>query len=472
MRLATAALCIVSLLGAGAARAQWADALPLPGGTLRLAVGGSYAQWDSRGGESLGAPFTTDLPRTDFAPLDALVSPLETFLRGTDGLSGADPAASAAGLTFGTLELEATAKQTRVPFTAELGLTNRIAIGLGLTLEKDRADLTRSALLGGNVGVNPDPTGNAAILAMIDSSYTTLGMAPFLPDSTSALGQELLRRAAAALGTDSTGLRLPGGPAFGNAALGVDSLLLDGLVPTLGFRPRYAEAGVRLQLLGTGPRVPTPLSLRAAASFRARFPLERERGRSPLLYGSEVGITPEQEAELRADLELSSRLWLSVGGTFTRRGEGSVERLFPDPDFTSPADSALLPLQFDPGDALTAQVAPHFQLTPDLSFAALYAFEQRGADAASADVADVGLGELVGAFGGRSAQTVGFGARYSTLPGWYRSGGTLPVDVEITYRRVISGSGGVPDASRWEITGRAYQGLWGSGPGIGRSPPQ
>ncbi|MGI9190076.1 MAG: hypothetical protein ACR2F9_08025 [Longimicrobiaceae bacterium] len=472
MRLPPALFCVLFLFGGTVAQAQSADALPLPGGTLRLGVGGSYAQWDSRDGESLGAPYAAELTAVGFAPLGEVVSPLDAFLRGTDGLAGADPTASGAELTLGSLDLEATAKRTRVPFSAELGLTSRIAIGFGVTLEKERADITRTALLGANVGVNPDPTGNAAILAMIDSAYAALGGAAFLPDSTSALGQELLRRVAAALGTDSTGLRLPGGPALGNAALGADSLLFPELLPTLGFRPRYAEAGVRLQLLGTGPPLPTPRGVRAALSARARFPLERERGRSPLLYGSEVGITPEQEAELRADLELSSRLWLSVGGTFTRRGEGSVERLFPDPDFTSPADSALLPLQFDPGDALTAQVAPHFQLTPDLSFAALYAFEQRGADAASADVADVGLGELVGAFGGRSAQTVGFGARYSTLPGWYRSGGTLPVDVEITYRRVISGSGGVPDASVWEITGRAYQALWGSGPGIGRSPPQ
>lgn len=433
---------VLPLLVIPAAVAAQEDAFPIPRGTIRLEAAGGYAEWDATRGDGgglapLGQPFSVPLTADNFAPLAATQAELNRFF-GATGSGAGD--ATPSSFTLGELNVQAAAERTELPLRVEIGLTGRIALRTGVRIGRERVGLPGVLLSGGTLGVNPDPAGNAARLAAIDSSFAALGGASFLPLAGSALGAALQERVAARGGR----LVLP------DSTLGpVAAAALLAPAPERRWRVETAEAGLRLQLLGAGDTTASPRGIRAAVTADASVPLAGNVARSPLLPGLREGSTAELRTAVLADIGASRRLWATVAARFALRAEGETERFGAGAGFAS--DTLAAAVRVNPGDGWSAEASPRFQLTEEISFAGSYAYEHRGADA-FADGA--GLGE-------RNAQTVGFAARYSTLPAWLRGESRVPFEAELRVRSVVAGSGGVPDATVLELRGSLFRRLWG-----------
>ena len=447
---------LLLVAAAPALHAQERDALAVPRGTIRLQAGAEYAQWSSRygagGGEDpLGAPFSVRLSPPAFAPLERTERELQRFFRATDARAGTSGVSEE--VTLGTLDLGAAAERVRLPFFAELGITRRVAVGAGFTLERAGVELQRARLAGGSVGLNPDSAANRQALAALDPAFGNLGGARFLPDSASALGQELLRRANLLAGGNA-GLRLPSSALRVNAGLSGDSLPVAQLAEADRWRPGAVTAGVRLQLSGAA-ETPTTRGIRSALLLRTAIALREDSEPLGALTPDREVSTAEISAELRADLVASERVWVAAGAQFTRRWEGSVRRTVLDP--TDPfAPIATRSLRVDPGDGWSADIAPRFQLTEAIGLVGAFAFARRGAD--------TGPGEDPAPLllpGERSVATAAAGARFTTIPAWSRGSRILPLEAEILFFRTVDGGGGVPQTAGVDATARVYRRLWG-----------
>jgi hypothetical protein len=135
--LTIAALASVHALRSTAAQAPATlshtdDAIPIPGGWVRLSVGNVWERHDSRFGESatigLGDPLSTDslgprqLPR---------ISPIEGGLKTLTQ----NPAQR---LTFGRLEVRSDARVVTTPIALEYGITRRLSFGVVVPIVQTR----------------------------------------------------------------------------------------------------------------------------------------------------------------------------------------------------------------------------------------------------------------------------------------------------------------------------------------------
>jgi len=133
------------------------DAIPIPGGWVRLSVGNTWERYDSRFGESatigLGDELSTDsLGPRQLPRLSPIEGGLQTLTK--------NPAQR---LTFGRLEVRSDARIVTTPIALEYGITRRLSLGVVVPIVQTR----RSAQVRVNQRAAGDTTktGNVGMLA-------------------------------------------------------------------------------------------------------------------------------------------------------------------------------------------------------------------------------------------------------------------------------------------------------------------
>jgi hypothetical protein len=122
------------------------DAIPIPGGWVRLSVGNAWERYDSRFGESATRSLGEELSTDSLGPRQLpRLSPIEGGLQTLTQ----NPAQR---LTFGRLEVRSDARIVTTPIALEYGITRRLSFGVVVPIVQ-----TRSSAL---VRVNPRPVGD------------------------------------------------------------------------------------------------------------------------------------------------------------------------------------------------------------------------------------------------------------------------------------------------------------------------
>jgi hypothetical protein len=128
-------------------------------------------------------------------------------------------------------------------------------------------------------------------------------------------------------------------------------------------------------------------------------------------------------------------------------------------------------VRWTPGSYLDLEVGPRWHLTDEVALGATLRRLDKDADTyeevASETEVDPELDAAsVLARESESALTeLGLGLRYSTIASWREGRARLPLDLRLTVRKAIAGSGGATPAGwRLEASGSAFLRLWGSPP--------
>ena len=199
-------LAVLSLIATGA-HAQERDAYVLRWGEIRLHAGADFSRAAERftadGRSGLGA-VDGSLVAENFVPVAELEAAADAFLDATS--SAASGGFSPSPLTAGDLATEIRSNARVLPIGLSIGVIPRLEIGGTVEIFRDERIATRLDLAAGNLGINPNPAGNAAVLAAIDPSGELLGGFAVLPLAGSPLGQELQQRVSTLTGAT---LQLP-----------------------------------------------------------------------------------------------------------------------------------------------------------------------------------------------------------------------------------------------------------------------
>ena len=134
------------------------DAIPIPGGWVRLSVGNTWERYDSRFGESATVGLGDELSTDSLGPRQLpRLSPIEGGLQTLTK----NPAQR---LTFGRLEVRSDARIVTTPIALEYGITRRLSLGVVVPIVQTRrtaqvrvnqraaGDTTKT----GNVGMLPE----------------------------------------------------------------------------------------------------------------------------------------------------------------------------------------------------------------------------------------------------------------------------------------------------------------------------
>ena len=455
----------LSLLGS-AALAQGGDARVLPRGTVALRVGGEFTHFDSRqggDGRALGAPLSAPFPFSLFPALAPVRTGLEGFFARTGGafLTPDD-------LSLGTLELGVAADQRRVPISLEAGVLRRLTLRATLPLERRETEITGFRLLGAGLGVNPAERQDtlAKLLGRIDPTLASVGRLGYLPTAGSRAGQEMQQRYRRATGDDTT-LPLP---ARGLSEAQLGQLLQGAQLGSLprgttrrDYLPGDAELTAKLQLLNpAGDSLSTRRGVRLAVEAGVRLPTGLSAGTDSLTaVVGDVGHAGVMGAGF-ADFFLGERVWASAFARHTVLRPREVERHTWIPGAPYRPLGAAVRLSRDPGDVTEFGVTPRYRLTGEISLAASYAFLRvgettYGGASLPADASLAGLESTAA----HSAQLLGIGAAYSTRDAFLAGRIPLPLEVELSFRTVVFGSGGAEDASVAVLSGRVFYPVWG-----------
>jgi hypothetical protein len=466
------ASAVLLLIVAARASAQTPDAYVLAPGQLRLSGGGAYESYDSRfsasGSVPLGEALSQPLVAASFAPLAGLEGRLTDFWVA----SGASSPPDLSSLTLGTPRVLLGESAARVPLGLALGVLPRVELGGRLWLVQNERLLQGLTLTGGTVGENPDPAGNAALLAPFGAEAEALGGFLLLPTAGSVAAEVLQARVSALTGGGT--LSLP--EAAADTALLQELLRSDyGVDLRSGrgeWRPAAAEASAKVLLLSSFGTAPTPPDSSAAAHYRIAA---TARLRLPVGDGPDsVEIAPREDrirragagAALIGDL-FAGRFWATVRLAATRSGGTStLRRLSPLEAPLASADVAEVTVR--PGDVVELTVAPRVRLASELSLGVDYSLAMVGET--RVESASVGAEPAPLTLDAGTAQRLGLSLRYSMLPDWWAGGFRVPAEVELRIARLLSGPEGWPEARSASVTVRLYPRLWGGRP-TGAPPP-
>lgn len=490
----------------------WAQLPPVgvPGGTVRVELGGSLETFERRFRDGVREPYGADLSSPALGS-DRIPSLVEADAR--IGRIIADPGYR---LNLGAVTSDALADVGRGTFGLGLGLTNGITIFGRIPLVRTRVQ-TRLGLNPANseAGLNPGETGQLPFFQQFDAALSTLSSklaagdyngdpaqralaeatlaegtglrmdlfglladpgtaSPVVPTATSGAGAAVLSRIAGLQNTLASSLNVPGfaaDPVLPADPLGEDGLrqLLSGpLALRVGQSPVTfrgdAEAGAAVTLVDRWDRGPRRGGFRAAVSGLVRFPTgTREQPDRPLDIGTGDGQTDIQ-VDLVTDLGAGA-FGARLAGTYVRQLPSNVLARVAPPSqpFAGPERAALV--RRNPGDIIAIDVRPFYRLARTFALQAGIQYRNRTADQityASPSDALPGIDASVLAEGtAASAMLLSAGATYSN-PGRFRSGGSgLPVDATWSYERVLrSKKGLVPNTHRVQASLRMYFGLW------------
>jgi hypothetical protein len=406
----------------------------VPRGAIKLEVSPLYLSWSSRFG--IGGSEPLAVPLTD--PTGALLFPgitsLESTLREWVGGSGYDA-------VLGASRAVVSAGRVRVPLRAEVGVLDRLTLGVMVPLVQNRTEVAfafKADSASANLGVNPALRSAAEVLAFTDelrlaaeaaaerrgqlcaeapaspecadadalaragsqllsgfvSSYSA---SPFYPLASSDVAQVLRGR----VGAFSEGLRALGleelsrEPLFAAARLdeaGFAALLAD---PAAGFL--VAPPGHRVGAWELGDvEVNAALELlrgelRDSGAAAPRFVYRLGAGALVRL-----GTGDLDDADVLLDLaggdgqtDLEGRVFADLrGGRFGLWGDVryGVQRPRTVVRRVGPSDLLLVPavnraaVEWRPGSYLEIELAPRYHFTPELSLTGGYRLHARGED--------------------------------------------------------------------------------------------
>ncbi|HEX6924438.1 MAG TPA: hypothetical protein VF167_03360 [Longimicrobiaceae bacterium] len=463
-RAACAALALGALLPA-AASAQSPDAYVLPFGMFRLGVEGVHASWSSRfdadgNRVDLGSDLGGDLTPDRFTALAPLQAQLTAFLDATQGSSGASPEPpSPSSITLGLLDVAASASHTAARGRLAVGILPRLELGASMSIGRGDRLVHRFELQGGNLGLNPDAEGNAALLAAI--GWEELGALPLLPTSESPLGMELQNRVTELAGEP---MALPEDTANTEvlAALLSEQFGFDPLASRIErWRAGDLEMDAKALLLSTFGGAPVPadpgFDLRIALLGGARFATGEQPDTMDLL-------TPEPSEGLSSwsggaavDLFLGSHIWVSGSLRFTRGRESEIVRRIPGENPLDPPQEPTA-VSIKPGDITELRVAPRYRLDRAISVGAEYALYEVG-DTRYTGGTEERPADVLNLAGGR-LQRFGLEIRYSSLPAYWVREAILPAEVTLAYQRTLGGPEGTPGGGRLTVTASLLPRLW------------
>ncbi|MEX2584289.1 MAG: hypothetical protein WD766_13535 [Gemmatimonadota bacterium] len=426
---------------AGPLWAQERDAQILRPGEVRLSIGAEYRHADTQfgagGSERIGGELEASLTAATVATLGTVASDFSRFLADTKSLPGAsqvDPFE----LTAGDLSVEAAVNRRFVPVRLSAGIFPRVEIDVEIPVYREERLLRRFSTEGGNVGINPDPSSNAELLAGISEAGESLAGAALLPVEGSALADELQRRVLTLTGSE---LDLPAAPVPGTQLSSV-SALFPAARSLTQWQPGDVRIGARVGVLRSFGDSPfPPLSSgerhhRLTAFAAVRVPTGREWvADSRLGAGSTIGFAGGQAGAV-ADLFLGERYWLSGGGSYARVASTELDVPVPPAEGIYTGEPVLTTIRRSPGDAYDLWFVPRIRLTPVISFGGSLRSERwlAGMDE---------IGSLQLPTTAASRHSAGISVRYTTLP--VSSDGGF--DIAIGYAGAFAGSGRAEAAS-------------------------
>jgi hypothetical protein len=453
------------------AGAQETEAWVLPRGLLELSGGGLFMDYDSRlgfGGPALGSELLEPLRLATDRATAGHVAGVQTrladfFASTTDPEAGALPDS----LTAGTLGLRLTGDVRVAPLTARYGLSNRLTVFVTVPIERRGTSAVGPYLLGGTLGINPNPSANANLLAEVDPRFGDLGGGLLLPVSGTPEAVELQSRLRAISPADT--LSLPDAPVTVAELLGSPLAAAQltaeeaaALTLTSARRP-YGLGDVQLGarfLLRRGPAgwpLPdsvTGRSFRTAIGARVRLPT----GRGGVRFLTEI---PPGNGHFGVGLDVLNDIFLSR--QWYVNASASVDVLFPAEvqrlAFSAmrpfPADSAVRTVRREPGPRLAVSITPRWRLTDEISFSGEYGLLAQGRTEYTGGEEGLLQTPLEWRTGG-SVHSLGVGARYSSLQAFARGRANVPFEVTLTVGRAIAGGGAAPNTGMVRLTGRVF----------------
>lgn len=421
--------------------AQESDSPLVPRGRLRIEVAPAVTGWDARYGlrtengtvveeeEPLGFDLTSPAAGTDLFPQ---ANVLEDILR--SALDDPDYR-----LNLGALSTYISRDQLRIPFRADVGVTDWLTVGFMVPVVKSRADVGISLVAGPdvNAGRSPLPTdpGVEAFLdgygtalttwqqrtseicaggesspscqdaqdfldqaetfhAAVSGAYLVFG---FLPLSGSAGGDALMTRLQElASGFQSRGV---GGvpTTLPLAAEPLDRAGFQSLVTGFGTDAHHGletwrgiwelgdvELSTAVRLLDGAVRdsagAPARLRYQVGVGALLRLPTGRPDSASSFVdVGSGDGQT---DIELRGfgQVVVGSRVGLAADVRYGIQQEGERVRRVSAPEHVLVPASREVELSWTPGNYLDAEVVPRFYLTPEFSIGLRYRYYSKDPD--------------------------------------------------------------------------------------------
>lgn len=466
MRFRPSAACAVLALGAflpTAAMAQSADAFVLPFGTLRFGVEASHINYDSRydaAGDEVpfGSEFNVGLTPLQYPVLQPLAGSLTELFETSGGIpDGADPDA----LSLGELDIGARGSRTSTAARISIGIAPRLEIGARLPLGRADRLVYRQRLEGGTLGVNPDPTGNQAILDGI--GWGGLGESVLLPLADSPTGIALQDRVAALTGET---LQLPEEPAENEA---LNTLLLE----QYGFNPLASrleqwrigdlELDARALVISTFGNAPTPpeprgIHLRIAALAGLRLPTGTGSDTVDLFYTPPPERLSSFSAGAAGDLFIGHLFWIS--GTVRQRWgrESEITRRLAPWDAPLRAEAVdPVAVTISPGDVTELRITPRLRLAEAIAFNVDYGVQRVGDTNFEVDgEGDASVLDLAGG----TVQQIGAGIRYTSVPAQRLGRAWLPADVSLQYHRTLTGAPGTMGGGRFVVSASVVPRIW------------
>ena len=516
-------LALMLLAGVAPARAQTVEGILAPAGHLRLQVAPTWQLWDRRFGLREGAfgpieeeePLGFDLEHEPLLRFPALEQGLREAL-GDPGLE----------LVLGSARAEITREQTTVSLGAALGVSDWLTVGVEVPLVETRTEIAFDfrALGGADLGLAPTAQSIDAFRASLLGSQAALRarreeQCPGGPDCT--VLTELLDRYQPFAATLHDAYDAPVFlTSSSDAAADLEQKLAEFRMEAAERAPGVTMPGAApladaplnetqlVQLLTThpsGPRLFTPLQTNRApfqigdvevsAAVRLLEGAFRDSASAPVRLRYVVGVgalvrlptgtidDPDVPLDLsRADgqLDVEARGFADLRwGRFGikmgirrgfPRGTTLIRRVAPPEIVMAPLETRRT-VRWTPGGYLELEASPRWHLTDELALGVHVRRFTKDADEFEETVAALPIESLpsfpTDVLERETEATLtelGAGLAFSTLVSWREGRAGLPVEVRLTVRRAVAGSGGAtPAALRLEAGGQVFVGLWGGG---------
>jgi hypothetical protein len=511
--------CILGIALAALSTTTAAAQLPAigaPRGVLRLELGGDFANTANQFADGVSEPYRTQFTTPAIGPaFYPGLTATQDQIRSLSGITGYALNVGAASMTaqasVGTLKLGAT-----------LGLTSKLSVFGVVPIVRQQVQVDyRFDGTGANAGYNPaDPVfgtaGGAdsvnAFLAgyktALDSLGARLAAGYYAGNPDSALAAATYATGSAYyagldslfVGTGSAGSFVPlAGSAAGQAmattvsgvqgnlaALGVPAftqplpLPADALTPSeyntyltaangsigaLPFENRTSfllgdiELGASYTLIDRWNRPDHPGGLRLVAQGLVRFPTGYQPLSNNFVSLPTGGGQTDLQATLVADVG-GGKVGMRMSASYTDQLSTSVARRVTLPSQPIPWSDRLATVSQNPGNEITLNALPYFQLAPGFAIVGVARYWSHGADVvsyASTPIPGVSADELA-VDTHRTATVLGGGVSYSPA----QVGAKVPVDGFWLYEGVVSASGGVvPKAGTMRMGFRVPVRLWG-----------
>jgi len=459
---------------------QGRDARVPEPGTVDLRASGSFGVFEERFGHPFrpGDSSREPLANEDFpgAVTDEVFAPFNTLRTGLNALfdSIAGPAVDLLPGSVGVSasRLLARADDRVVTFALDVGVLPRVAFGVRVPLVQNWLEVAGFETAVGNVGLNPDPTTNGALLATLGAPFAALGTGAFLPTADSPLGILLQQRVAAAAG--GAQLVLPT-----TAPIRMDIAGIAGTGEFIGGRhspetPGWVlgdvEAVVSFQLLRPEASAADPggvRGFRAAVDVGARVPTGTPATADYLVFPKpELGLSGIS-AGLRTEYS-TGRTGVFGSARFERLSSVTMDHTFFSADAGSESpvvEPQVSRLEWQPGNRLSFEVVPFYRLVDEIRLSAGYAFARRAeryrfGGTAGAAVPDAVLDPVID--GAATAHQLRVGVDFSTLAAYRAGRASVPFEARIMVRRGVGGSGGAPAERGVEAQARLFLRLWGA----------